>query len=140
MGLKSFLECDLGWWMMLSVKSTGLDQRNITLEWDTFVKEMLSPKGLFKIFDEIFNQSFFDSYFSNVKTINRFQIKFRWKWSQRIRWYDWWSWFGRSGCFISNTHNEQRFPLKQKGKLLLETGWLLLAHNLLTVQANNNLS
>lgn len=32
---------------MLSVKFTGLDLRNIILEWDTFVKAMLNPKGLF---------------------------------------------------------------------------------------------
>lgn len=47
--------------MMHFVRSIGLDQRNTTLEWDTFVKEMLNPKGLFDRlkFLRRFDQSFF---------------------------------------------------------------------------------
>ena len=68
--------------MMHFVRSTGLDQRNTTLEWDTFAKEMLNPKGLFnrlrflRRFDQSFLLFFSKSIFSYVKTINQFQIKF----------------------------------------------------------------
>ena len=77
---------------MLSVKFTGLDLRNIILEWDTFVKAMLNPKGLFNHLNNF--QSINLSQFSipqNHKSIQFFQsvFQFKRKWCQRIKWYDW---------------------------------------------------